>query len=157
MLFLATLLVLLSAANRALATKFMDTCSDVRFYNPDYELHFTTTWSPFLVAKCKDPGSGCETCSFLPLMHCYSNAAGFLRPSKQGNFHKSCFNCQYEETGTEMTCRCFHNNAGRSTTESSIFLEDHVQNLDGRLWCQGIVGEVIDCNEYELTKLRKIH
>ncbi|KAF6817741.1 hypothetical protein CSOJ01_02178 [Colletotrichum sojae] len=83
MLFLATLLVLLSAADRVLATKFMDTCSDIRFYNPDFELHFTTTWSPFLVGKCKDPGSGRETCSFLPLMHCYSNGAGFLRPSKQ--------------------------------------------------------------------------
>lgn len=83
MLFLATLLVLLSAASRVLAAGYMDTCSDVRFYDPDFELHFSTTWSPFLVTKCKDPGSGRETCSFLPLMHCFTNSHGFLRPSKK--------------------------------------------------------------------------
>ncbi|KAF0319924.1 hypothetical protein GQ607_012867 [Colletotrichum asianum] len=56
---------------------FIETCSEVRFWDPDSVWGNKYKTSPYLVARCTS-SDGDDYCTWLPLTMCYSNVDGQL-------------------------------------------------------------------------------
>lgn len=73
---IAGLIIILIAIRQALAAGgFNDSCSEVRYWDPDNIYGRKNKASPYIVARCMDSGKK-ERCSWLPLTVCFSNDDG---------------------------------------------------------------------------------
>ncbi|KAF4911116.1 hypothetical protein CGCVW01_v011459 [Colletotrichum viniferum] len=73
---IANLIIILIAIRQALAAGgFNDSCSEVRYWDPDSIYGRKNQASPYIVARCMESGKK-ERCSWLPLTVCFSNDDG---------------------------------------------------------------------------------
>ncbi|KAE9574058.1 hypothetical protein CGMCC3_g9994 [Colletotrichum fructicola] len=103
---IANLIIMLIAIRQALAAGgFNDSCSEVRYWDPDSIYGRKNQASPYIVARCMDSGKK-ERCSWLPLTVCFSNDDGVFGYRKNGNFAKTCHDCHYDKKTTDFFCLC---------------------------------------------------
>ncbi|KAL0941444.1 uncharacterized protein CTRU02_204207 [Colletotrichum truncatum] len=70
-------LIALTAITGVLAGGYNQSCSQIRYWDPDSIYGHKMNASPYLVAKCTDT-DGKDRCSFLPLTVCFSLDQGLF-------------------------------------------------------------------------------
>ncbi|KAK2779041.1 hypothetical protein CKAH01_11461 [Colletotrichum kahawae] len=73
---IASFIVILIAIRQALAAGgFNNSCSEIRYWDPDSIYGRKNQASPYIVARCMNSGKK-DRCSWLPLTVCFANDGG---------------------------------------------------------------------------------